>query len=326
MTNHDRFASVFSNRMGQTFSTADIEKLMVAESDIQRGSVLPNDHGTGNKGQCDCVATDRQIFDRVGRGSYRVRQFRHFEASTAAKVTGSPRAVFRIPAMGQSGGCAAQVAVYRERPEDSARKLWNSTDSKDWDGALDHYWALVKPSNLQLEREMARLDAETVRLMNAAQWYEFLLERYFRWKYTAPNRYASTTKLLRGYGENGQLALLYDIKERLFSFDKRNIAQGLSLASSIRGLGTAGASGLLAVLFPTYFGTVDQFVVKAFVGIPELQERNAIAAMNPESLTVRDGIVLIEVMRRKAAELNKLFSATKWTPRKVDMVFWAHGR
>jgi len=75
-TNHDRFASVFRNRIGRTFSTAEIVKLMLAESDIQPGSILPNDHGEGNKGECPCVGTDRQIFDRLGRGTYRIRDFR----------------------------------------------------------------------------------------------------------------------------------------------------------------------------------------------------------------------------------------------------------
>jgi hypothetical protein len=67
-TNHDGFALVFRNRIGRTFSTAEITKLMLAESDIQPGSVLPNDHGEGNKGECPCVGTDRQIFERLGRG------------------------------------------------------------------------------------------------------------------------------------------------------------------------------------------------------------------------------------------------------------------
>ena len=75
-SNHNRFAHVFGSRTGHTFSTPEIMKIMLAESDIQPGSVLPNDHGEGNKGQCPCVGTDRQIFDRVGRGLYRVRQYR----------------------------------------------------------------------------------------------------------------------------------------------------------------------------------------------------------------------------------------------------------
>jgi hypothetical protein len=43
-------------------------------------------------------------------------------------------------------------------------------------------------------------------------------------------------------------------------------------------------------------------------------------------LTVKDGVVLIEIMRRKAAALNAAFEVDSWTPRKVDMVLWTYGR
>lgn len=75
-TNHNRFAVAFRQRVGATFSAPEIMKIMLAETDIQPGSVLPNDHGEGNKGQCPCVGTDRQIFERAGRGIYRVRPYR----------------------------------------------------------------------------------------------------------------------------------------------------------------------------------------------------------------------------------------------------------
>jgi hypothetical protein len=74
------------------------------------------------------------------------------------------------------------------------------------------------------------------------------------------------------------------------------------------------------------FGTVDQFAVKALVSIPELPERDLIAAMNPESLKLNDGAILIRIMRRKAAELNRALSTTEWTPRKVGMVLWTCAR
>jgi hypothetical protein len=73
--NHELFASVFKSRIGRTFSTAQVEKLMLEESGIQLGSVRPNDHGEGNQGDCPCVATRKQIFERVARGVYRVRSF-----------------------------------------------------------------------------------------------------------------------------------------------------------------------------------------------------------------------------------------------------------
>ncbi len=208
------------------------------------------------------------------------------------------------------------------------RELWLTNDAGGWHAALGRYWQFLKPDNIALEREMERLDLANIKRMDAVGWYHFLLEKYFRWKYTAPNRYATTTKRLRWYEANQKLETLHAIKERLFAFDKDNIRHGLAIASGIRGLGTAGASGLLAILFPTNFGTVDQFVVKALSTIPELPEIGRIRTMavNPESLNIEDGVVLIRIMRRKAQELNKAFATSEWTPRKIDMVLWTCAR
>ena len=89
------------------------------------------------------------------------------------------------------------------------------------------------------------------------------------------------------------------------------------------GLGPAGASGLLALLFPARFGTVDQFVVGALRRVRCLPERDQLERMKPESLTIAHGVVLIEIMRRKAVSLNELFNTSGWTPRKIDKILWA---
>jgi hypothetical protein len=237
----------------------------------------------------------------------------------------SPAASVRASTLKACSPQATAVADTRGR-DNRTREMWNSNDPDLWETALKRYWEFVKPSNLALEEEMDQLDTETVRIMDAQAWFGFLLEKYFRWKYTAANRYASTTKNLRSYAANNELSVLHAIKERLFAADKDNIQQCLALASSIRGLGTAGASGLLAVVFPAQFGTVDQFAVKALVKIPELPERHLITAMNPESLKLNEGTTLIHIMRRKAAELNRVSTQVKWTPRKVDMVLWSCAR
>ena len=238
---------------------------------------------------------------------------------------------FTLPAANDRGSTRepfpAQAPVADTKSQsDGTREMWNTNDPDLWQEALNGYWTFVKPSNLALEKEMDQLDAETVRLMDPRAWFGFLLEKYFRWKYTAPNRYASTTKMLRSYAANNELVALHAIKERLFAVDKDNIQQCLAIASSIRGLGIAGASGLLAILFPANFGTVDQFAVKALAKIPELPERDLIAAMNPESLKLNEGTILIRIMRRKADELNQVSSLVKWTSRKVDMVLWTCAR
>jgi hypothetical protein len=205
-------------------------------------------------------------------------------------------------------------------------EMWNDNDCAAWERELVRYWSFVKPSNLALEKEIDKLDANSVNLMGPEEWYRFLLEKYFRWKYTAPNRYASTTMHLKKHSANNELRMLHGIKARIFADAERDAVQkSLESASSIRGLGTAGASGLLAILFPSQFGTVDQFLVKALAEVPELPEARLIVGMKPESLTISDGVMLIGIMRRKAQELNKACSTTAWTPRKVDMVLWTCG-
>lgn len=101
------------------------------------------------------------------------------------------------------------------------------------------------------------------------------------------------------------------------------IAEGLALATGIHGLGTAGASGLLSLLYPAMFGTVDRFVVLALGQLPSLPEAAVIQRMNPTGLRLKDAVVVIDIMQRKAQENNRRFGSATWTPRKVDQVLWA---
>lgn len=202
--------------------------------------------------------------------------------------------------------------------------LWNSRSQEAWFSALDEYAKLVKPSHKDVEKEMESLNINDIAGMGPEEWYEFLLKKYFFWKYTAPNRYATTTAQLKKYKtEPYGLNDLFLVKQKLLSFDKEEIAFGLEIARSIPGLGTAGASGLLALLFPTHFATVDQFVVRALAGIDTIPERPHIVSMKPENLTLKDAEILIAIMKRKAVELNARFGTLNWTPRRIDMVLWS---
>jgi hypothetical protein len=222
-----------------------------------------------------------------------------------------------------------------ETPTDSPQKLstnssiaelWSTHDQYLWERALARYWSYVKPANLQLEREMEHIDSGAIRSLGPQEWYRFLIDEYARWKYTDPRRLSMTRKRLSTYKEDRNLEALNEIKERLFAFDRANARLGLKIAGEIYGFGTAGASGLLAVMFPADFGTVDRFVVEALRQIPELPEAPLLARMNPSQLTERNGEVLITIMHRKAKELNLAFSTEAWTPRKVDMILWSYAR
>lgn len=202
-------------------------------------------------------------------------------------------------------------------------KLWRSTNEQDWKAALENYWNFVRPENIKLERELDDLKLETIHNLDPISWYEFLHDKYFRWKYTAPNRFSTTTRQLKKYVELDQFDELFEIKKKLLSFDTSDIPSGLLIATRIRGLGIAGASGLLSLMYPDHFGTVDQFAVKAFCQIRDLSENSQVKKMNPENLTLNDGIILIHIMRQKANEINTIFNISFWTPRKIDMILWA---
>jgi hypothetical protein len=207
-------------------------------------------------------------------------------------------------------------------------ELWDSCDPHVWEQALERYWHLLKPANLDLERKLDVLELSRIRNMDAEGWYDFLRNEYFRWKYTDPRRYAKNTRHLREYAESGTLDELDHIKERLLAADPTDIRASLVIAEEIKGLGVAGASGLLALMYPESFGTVDQFAVKALREVKSLPplEVAALAKMKPEQLTIKDAILLIGIMRRKAEENKRRFATTAWTPRKIDKILWTYGR
>ena len=205
-------------------------------------------------------------------------------------------------------------------------ELWSSGNAELWDQSLRRYWELVMPKNFAIEQELENLQHQQLHSMNAQEWYEFLLNEYFRWKYTAANRYATTTTQLKRYVTLDALNELLEIKSRLLAIDPSDVRLGLKTGIEIRGLGTAGASGLLSLLYPSTFATVDQFVVKALREVPNIAEMKAVRAMNPEGLTISDGVKLIKLMTDKSQELNHKFKLSTWTPRKIDKILWTYGR
>jgi len=203
--------------------------------------------------------------------------------------------------------------------------LWYSRDAAVWTAALRRYWDQVQPRNRALEDSLSRLDLARLRQMGPEAWYAFLRDEYFRWKYTAPNRYASTTRLLRLHVEEKGLDRLDAIRRHLLSVDPDDIEGALEVARRIPGLASAGASGLLSLMYPQHFGTVDQFVVKALRGVRGLPEEAQLRRMNPESLKPADGVTLTHLFRRKAATNTRDFG-TEWTPRMIDQVLWGYRR
>ncbi len=208
-----------------------------------------------------------------------------------------------------------------------------SRNQGDWDTALKCYWEnrSVK-QNLEIENYIHGIRPEAIKRLDSSGWYTFL-EKYFCWKFKRNYLERRLNDLKSNSPEH-----LFRVKESLFAFDEIDLAdirRGLNTVKSpqIKGLGYAGASGLLAVLFPKWFGTADKFVVKALREIVSLPERPQVLAMVQKDATgkeivplnEKDSALLIDIMRRKATDLNALFCRADewWTPRKIDMILWA---
>jgi len=205
-------------------------------------------------------------------------------------------------------------------------ELWECQDKELWEQALTNYWQRVKLENLPLERRLDSLRVDDIRAFDAQGWFRFLHDEYFRWKYTAANRYVTTTNSLQRQVAKEGVGKLLEIRDEILEAGHLGVLEGLQAAMRIKGLGTAGGSGLMALLFPRSFATVDQFVVKALTKVETLPIVEVVRAMNPKNLRLSDGIILIRIMSDKARALNDDFQTDFWTPRKIDMILWAGDR
>ena len=63
-------------------------------------------------------------------------------------------------------------------------ELWVSKDESQWLKALDYYWNLIKPANMELGKRMDNLNAKAIENMDLNEFYESMIDDYFQWKYT----------------------------------------------------------------------------------------------------------------------------------------------
>ena len=216
-----------------------------------------------------------------------------------------------------------------EMTNNSINYLWNHGTEANWIDALNQYDVIIDTRSADtqwIEHFMDRIQAEDIKNISTSEFYEFLYEKYFVWIYTQKNRLASTRKHLRRYIDEDRLAELTAIREKIFNTDHANIEDCITATMEIRGLGIAGASGLLSILFPSEFGGVNEFIITLLRGVDGIGYGYDLAKMNTNILTAKDGVVLTKIYREKANELNARFETDFWTPRKIDKVLWACGR
>ena len=113
--------------------------------------------------------------------------------------------------------------------------IWHSHNPIVWEQALNRYSCFVRPENIELESALGALSLERLKKFDSQAWYDFLHNEYFKWKYTAKNRYASTTKQLKRYINDDTLDVLDKVRQRLLLLNPNETLIGLNTAIEIRG-------------------------------------------------------------------------------------------
>lgn len=198
-------------------------------------------------------------------------------------------------------------------------EIWNSKEISVWKDALSKA-TIETGRDDSIETKMSKLNVEYIQHLPVEDFYSFLHDDYFVWKYTAKNRLASTRKSLKKHETD--MEKLRKIQEELFNFNLSETDKGLEIAHKIEGLGISGASGLLALLFPSYFGTVDDMVIRALLTCDEYRDDATIKAINPQDININGAVYLIEQFKKKAHELNALSNEYCWRPRDIDVILW----
>ncbi len=222
--------------------------------------------------------------------------------------------------------------------EISSDDLWESQEPGMWDRCLKAYWDVRSVrNNLAIEQEMDVVAKyrQTLFDADAPAWYRFLYDKYRPWKLKSQAMYFTDIqdKFQNRYDDaQGELDA---VKGKLLRADKTDITRCLQIVTLIEGFRIPTGSGLLAVLFPESFGTVDKLILRAFLAIPSVNSQYRLDAWihnddeyfskgsKSDSRRYELASILIGLFMEKATENNKrLFGTSLWTPRKVEMALW----
>ena len=203
------------------------------------------------------------------------------------------------------------------------KKLWNSKEETDWEDALEwtNHQTEVKMSNTEIGQKLSRMTTDDFRKMNGQDFYRFLVGDYARWKYTDGRIRSRVQHAIEEFHQRYTDLEFNKILEGIFVIDPDDIYLHLTNITRITGIGVAGASGILALVLPQYFGTVDRFAVE---NLQKVYDENSfygkkLHKMNPQHISVYDAVTVIRIYREKAEEVTKIYRRVV-TPREIDMV------
>lgn len=203
------------------------------------------------------------------------------------------------------------------------KKLWNSKDETVWEDALAwaHHQTEVKMSNTEIGKKLSRMKTDDFRKMDGQDFYRFLVGDYANWKYTDGK---IRSRVQYGIQEFYQTHTDYEVKRVLngiFEIEPEDIYLHIANITRINGIGVEGASDILSLILPQYFGMVDRFAVENLQKVYDEDSfyGKKLKQIDPQNIAAYDAVTVIRIYREKAEEVNKIYRRVV-TPREIDMV------
>lgn len=203
------------------------------------------------------------------------------------------------------------------------KSLWNSEEKTAWDSALQNYQQQIKSSNLDVENKLNAMKSQDFQSMTGKDFYAFLRD-YAQWKYTDGRIKSNVQKRIEEYYEEHSDEEMKRILDNIFAIDLEDVYLHIENIKRIKGIGVAGASGILSLVFPKHFGTVDRFAVE---NLKEIYKNDSVCEsklnkINSIDISTYDAVLVIKIYQAKACQLNQKLKTEAFTPRIIDMVLW----
>ena len=204
------------------------------------------------------------------------------------------------------------------------KDIWNCNEEGKWKDAEEEYSKRINQVAI-IEKKFEQMTTEEILDLSPDKFYIFLRDMYFPWKFTGVYLKPRLENLKTIENKKMQIKdVIDDLKELQTRIEDKKELNDDDMSNAIRnlqkipGIGPSAATGLLSILFPTHFGTIDKFVAINLKKVGyDISEQDCI------NISVENAINMENILLKKVKKMNTDMNTDYWTPRRLDKILWS---
>lgn len=205
------------------------------------------------------------------------------------------------------------------------KDIWNCNEVGKWKDAEEEYSKRINQVAKKIEKKFEQMTTEEILGLSPDEFYIFLRDMYFPWKFTGIYLKPRLENLKTIENKQTQIKdVIDDLKELQKRIADKKELNDDDMSNAIRnlqkipGIGLSAATGLLSILFPTHFGTINKHVRINLKKVGcKISEQDCI------NISVKNAIKMEKILIEKAKKLNTDMNTDYWTPRRLDKILWS---